>query len=256
MLITEVKKYTHYSKVTYNNNVYDVENDVLIKYDIAVGKSFNNDLFNDILKESTYSYYNRIALNRLKRMRTKNEMIVFLKEKDAPKEVVEKLITKYIKFNYINDDYYTKYYIETRQNREGPRLILRKLSEKGIEKDLINKHIENIDESEVITYYIKKRIPKIKNKTKRQVLNQMKKELVNKGYDYSLSNKLVNELIDSFSFDEKSLIEKEFNKLYSRQKSRKEGYELINYIKQSLYRKGFNKTDIDNVISTNESILK
>jgi len=256
MLVESIKKYTHYSKITYNNNTYDIENDIIIKYNIAAGKRYNNELFTQILNESTYSYYNRISLNRLRRMRTKNEMITFLKEKDASDEIINKLIDKYIKHNYINDDYYTKYYIETRSHKEGPKLIYKKLNDKQIDKSIINKHLLNIDEKEIIINYINRRIPKIKNKTKIQIQNQMKKELVNKGYNYDLSNRLVNELINNFSFNEKQLIEKEFHKLYNRHKTKKEGYELTNYIKQSLYRKGFNMVLIDNIINQNNNLLK
>lgn len=255
MLVSDIKKYKYYSKVTYNENTYDIENDIIIKYEIATGKSYSINLFNEILNESIYSYYNRIALKKLKRMLTKNELINFLKEKEAPNHIIELLISKYIKHNYINDDYYTKYYIETRKHKEGPKLILRKLLEKEIDKETINKHLNNIDESETITYYINKRIPKIKNKTKKQVLDQIKRELVNKGFNYNLSNTLSNNLIDSFNFDDSLLIEKEFHKLYERQKRKKEGYELKNYIKQSLYRKGFNTNLINNIIDKNNDLL-
>lgn len=255
MLITNVKKYKFYSKVTYLDKVYNIENEILIKYQLDTGKHFNEETFNEIYKESVYYYYNRIALNKLKRMLTKTEVIIFLKENEAPDEIIKSLINKYIKNGYINDEYYTRFYIESRYFREGPKQILKKLLEKGIDKDLIESVLETFDESESIKEYIYRRVKKIKNKTEKQVIAQLKRELITKGYSFDLSNKLVNDLILDFEFNDKSLIDKEFNKLFKRHSKKKEAHELKYYIKNNLYQKGFNKNLIDEVFNKNDNLF-
>lgn len=255
MLIEDTKKYKYYTKVTYNNNEYNIENTIIVKYGISTGKRFNINLFNEILKENEFYYYDRIALNKLKRMLTKHELKQFLIEKEASLKIIDKLILKYEKYNYINDLEYTKLFIERRINKEGPKRILDKLVKKGVSKEIINKELSKINEELVIKNYINKKIPKIKNKTKVQTLNQIKRELVNKGYNYNLSISLSNTLINNFKFNEDELISKEFHKIYNRHKNKKEGMEFKYFIKQSLYRKGFEKDLIENIINTNNDLF-
>lgn len=256
MLIKEIKKYKNYSKVKYNDLEYDIENNVMIKYEISVGREYNLKLFNEILSENQYYYYNRLALTKLKRMLTTAELETFLVEKGANKLLIDKLIEKYIQNNYLNDEYYIKFYLETKSNREGPKLILKKLIEKGLDKDLINKQLNELDQIANIKSYIIKRIPKIKNKTKLQATIQLKKELITKGFSYNLSQELVDKIINNYEFDETDLINKEFNKVYLRQNKRKSGFELKQHIKQTLYQKGFSKSLIEEAIIKNQKLFK
>lgn|SRR5690554_1502786 len=250
-MIQLTKKYKYYTSVTYNNEQYDIENELIIKYSISTGKEFTKFEWDKIIEENTYYYYDRLGKNKLKRLITTHELREFLLEKEAPINIINKLIEKYQKYNFLNDRYYIKSYLERKQTKEGPRLIFKKLLEKGISKELINEELSKVDEEENIKEYINNKLNKLKNKTKKQIINQLKSELANKGFNYSIVNSSVDELLIDFTIDESQFIEKEFNKIYKRNFKTKEASELKYLIKQRLYQKGFNIDDINNIINKN-----
>ena len=135
-MVQLTKKYKYYTKVTYNNEEYDIENEVIIKYAISTGKEFTKKQWDNIIEDNKYYYYDRLGKNKLKRLITTHELKTFLLEKKAPINVVNKLIEKYEKYKFLNDEYYVKSYLQSKMIKEGPRLIFTKLTEKGISKDL------------------------------------------------------------------------------------------------------------------------
>lgn len=248
-MVQLTKKHKYYTSVIFNNEQFEIENEVIIKYKISTGKEFTKNQWDNIIKDNKYYYFDRLGKNKLKRLVTTHELKTFLLEKDAPINIVNKLIEKYEKYKFLNDEYYVKSYIQSKMTKEGPRLIFTKLSEKGISEDLINKELNKLNESQNIELYINSKVGKIKNKTKKQIKNQLKKELTNKGFNYSIVNNLVDQLLLDFNIDESKIIEKEFNKIYKRHFKTKETNELKYFIKQKLYQKGFNIEDINNIIN-------
>lgn len=248
-MIKALKKYKYYTLVTYDDLTYEIENEVIIKYAISVGKSFTKDEFLKIINDNKYYYYDRISKNKLKRMLTVYELKTFLIEKEAPKEVINTLIDKYIKYNYLNDEYYAKSYIDIRKNREGPKLLAKKLLDKGIDKDLIDAELSLIDERECIDTFVEARLKRFKNKTKKTIQQNLIKILVNKGFNYNLSKEIVNSKINKLSIDDSLFIEKDFDKIYKRHYNKKPPIELKQYIKQKLYEKGYKSSSINEIVS-------
>lgn len=245
------KKYKYHTAITFNNENYEIENEIIIKYSISVGRNFTNNEWNIILEDNKYYYYDRLGKNKLKRLMTTYELKNYLLDKDAPINIVNTLIEKYEKYKFLNDEYYAKTYIQNKMTKEGPRLIFSKLSDKGIKKEIINSELNKVDELENIKYYINSKLIKIKNKTKKQIKEQLKRDLTIKGFNFSLVSSSVDEQLINFKVDETKIIEKEFQKIYKRHKNSKDINELKQFIKQKLYQKGFNIDNINNIINEN-----
>ncbi len=165
----------------------------LQKYGINHGTEMNGELYRDIYFNTVLRRGKQKALAILKYMdRTKQELILKLKQADYSDKVIEEVIAYVIKFHFIDDSRYAENYIRSRKDKKSKRQIITELSGKGIDKSVIEKVLSEEYDSEVEA--LKKAIEK---KTKN--LNELTKEekikfassLYRKGFQMDLIRKYV-----------------------------------------------------------------
>lgn len=92
-------------------------------------------------------------------------LIKKFEEKSFSKEVAENLISEYVALGYINDDDLIKRMIKAQMNKEkGPIAIYAKLKAKGVEKKIIEKHLQKCIPNDYQKEKIKSHITKMKKK--------------------------------------------------------------------------------------------
>jgi regulatory protein len=244
--ITDIKKLKSGYKVTFDDEfVSNIELDVFIKYRLKAGISLDKDVYYEMLKENDKIYYTKLGVLKLKRMQTKKELLDYLTGKGCNYHLAQDLVSGFEKKRYINDDEYTRLYIEMKKHLQGPKLITSKLLKKGVDQELIKKHLKTIDEYEILSVLIKKKYVSYKQKTQKQALVSTRNHLITKGYKREIIDSILIHMKKEFPRDEKPLLEKTFDKLYQKYKDKKEGYELKAFLKQKLYQKGFEMNDIE-----------
>ena len=171
-------------------------------------------------------------------------MILLKKEikENELKQYLEKIILNLTKEGYLNDDYFTKCYINDSINLKniGPNKIIHELEKLGIDKSIIDKNIKVFTssiEEEKIKKIIDKKVKTNKNKSVYNLKNNIKLNLINQGFNVEIIDKNINNI----NFDETSIYEKEYNKLYNKLSKKYTSYELEQKIKQKLYQKGLFK---------------
>lgn len=239
-MIKAIKKGRITHQVLRNEEVYEIEPILIIKYNINVGKTFENKEWTKILDENKYYYYDRIGQVKLKKALTKKEVIDFLTEKDANEQLINSLITKYLNYGYIDDNKYTKLFIDIRKTKDGPKLLFKKLKDKGISETIINKHLSLLNEQEIINTFITSKFKQVKNQTVKQTVTKLKQTLLNKGYTFEVINEVIDKNIDLIEVDEEKLLEKEYDKLFNRKKANIELNDFKFKTRNKLLQKGFN----------------
>lgn len=248
-MIRIIKKLKYYYEVEFNDVSYNIEKEIIYKYKITNKLEVSTDDWNKILKDNEYYYFDRIAKNKLKKQITTHELKTYLKDNNASDLLINELILKYTKYNFLNDKMYIKNYLEFRTKNDGKKVILRKLINKGLDKDLINEFLENIKEDEAIEKFVKSNIIKNKKLNKKQLKQKITTSLINKGYSNDLVFSIVENEFRDVIIDERDLLIKEYEKLLNKYQNKKEGYELKQFIKNKLYQKGFNNNIINEIIS-------
>ena len=118
-----------------NFNTYDFYEEIILKYELLITKSIDENELDQILKDNkNYECYYQ-ALKLLKRMiKTKQEIIKYLKDKDFNKESIEMSIKKLEEQGYINDQNYAKSYVHNCiiTTTKGPNKIASELEKKGV----------------------------------------------------------------------------------------------------------------------------
>lgn len=252
-MIKAINKKKYFSEIEYKNQTYKIENEIIIKYKISVGKSFDSETWSKIINENNYYYFDRLAKNKLRKLLTEKELTDFLFDLNAPKDVVNYLITKYKKYNLINDVNYTEIYINNNINRYGPKIIVLKLKDKGINYETITNQLNEINEEEYIIKNINKMIDKNNKFNRNQLKNHILKTLVNKGYNYNLIINNLDVLLSNINIDEEKLIINDYRKMLKKYQNKKESWELKSFIKNKLFQKGYSASLINKIIE-NENV--
>ncbi len=226
-----------------NDDTIDLYENIILKYDLLIKKEIKdmNSIKKDNYKEEAYE----LSLNYInKKMRTSKEIRNYLSKKEYSKDIIENTITKLKKVNLLNDELYVKAYINDRINlsNDGPNKISNYLIHNGMDQNLINKYINNLDKKE-LKVKLEKLIDK-KSKTIKNCSGNVKKfkivnYFINLGYDkYMIEDILSNKNFNNDGGD------REYNKLYNKYSKKYSGFELEKIIRQKLYQKGYDYNEI------------
>ena len=198
----------------------------------------------DIPKINDYNlewdvYY--VALKSLKsRFKSAKEIRDLLIKKEYPIDLVDNAINKLIKQGYLNDDSFTKGYINNQimTTSKGPFKIRRELIDKGISSLIIDENLDLFDDVlqlERIEKLASKLLKSNRTKGGSVLRKKITNDLVNLGYD----SELVYKVLSKYNFnDTREIAKKEYDKLYKKYSRKYEGEELNYKIKQAMYQKG------------------
>ena len=225
--------------------------DVILKYNLLVNKSFNNKLYEEIIKynKSLDAYY--LSLKYLNsKLRCEKEIINYLKKKDFSVDIIDKTIDRLNKYNYLNRDLYIKSYISDKYNftSNGPVKIKRELINLGFNEEEIDKYLD-LDFDDKIKKIIDKKVKSNKKYNEYSLKINISNYLINLGY----KKEMFNEYLNDVKIDNCLIIKKDIDKLKNKYQKKYSGKDLYYFIRNKLYQKGYREEEIGDVL--NENIL-
>jgi len=235
-------------KLFLDGNEIIIYEDIIIKYNLLYKKDIDDKLMKQIEEDNyKFSIYD-VAIKYIEvRMRCEKEMYTYLKNKDYNLKDIENTINKLKNNNLINDDLFSKSYINDKLNltNSGINKIKSDLLNLDIDESIIDKNISliEINEHERIKKIIDKEL-KINSKYPTfKLRNKIINKCINLGYDYEH----INSVLDDTKINSNSDIKKEYDKLYSKYKNKYEDNKLKLFIKNKLYQKGYSIDEINNM---------
>jgi regulatory protein len=236
-------------KVTFDNNsdlvLYE---EVIVNNIILVGKNIGDELYEKIISDNYKAMPYHLSLDYINtRMRSREEIKNYLLKKKFDECLIDEVLLKLEKEGYIDDLAFAKAYVSDKLNLsyDGLGKIRIALSNFKIREDIINEALLNI-EDDLIGERIDKLIvkqKKLKNKyTGNMLKNKILNYLINLGYD---RNQVLDKL-NNQAFNSNTNIEKEYQKLYKKYSKKYSGYKLDMTIKQHLYQRGYDLSEVDN----------
>ena len=226
-----------------NFNTYDFYEEIILKYELLITKSIDENELDQILKDNkNYECYYQ-ALKLLKRMiKTKQEIIKYLKDKDFNKESIEMSIKKLEEQGYINDQNYAKSYVHNCiiTTTKGPNKIASELEKKGVTSNDYEEALEEYTsslENEKVEKLISKKIKSNHNKSAKILKQKLSLDLINNGFHQDI----VKEVLNNTKIEEDDeIVKKEYQKYYNKLSKKYKGKELEYKLKQKMYSLGFN----------------
>lgn len=233
-----------------NGNTVTTYDKVILENNILLKKEIDESLYLQIIKENDYyEIYNKAVKYIVTKLRSEEEVRIYLKKCINDTEKIEDMISKLKQEGLINDERYLKAFIEDKVNltNYGPNKIKKELESKNIDTlqidEILSKYDRNVFEEKIQKIIAKK--SKINHKDSAYILKQkLEKELFDLGYDRDMIHKNVSDI----DIDENTILEKEYNKLYKKLSNKYNEVELLYQIKQRLYKKGFSMDKIIEVL--------
>lgn len=172
-----------------NGTITDVYEDVIVKNNLLYKNEIDVNLLNEIENDNKYQNAYNISLKYISvRLRSINEIKVYLKKKDISDEIIDDTINRLIKNNFLNDEIFTKAFIQDKINftSMGKYKIIFELKKLKVSEEIINNCIMEIDD-EIWNQKIDKLINRYLKSKKKYSGNMLKNKLyiylVNLGYD-------------------------------------------------------------------------
>lgn len=234
-------------KLTTDSNELILYEDVILNNNLLYNKDITLDLLEKVLKENTYYEAYDLSLSFIeKKLRTKKEITKYLEGKGFKENIITSTIEKLESINLLNQKTYVTAYTNDKVNLSlsGPYKIKRELLSLGIEESIINEYMSLISNDiwkEKIEKLVKKKLPSLKDKSTYMIKNKLYVYLSNLGYD----NSMINDVLSNLKVDESNSIKKEIEKAKKKYSKKYSGNELTYQIKNYLYRKGYNVSDIE-----------
>jgi len=199
----KIEKYKKISEGKYriildNGVITDIYEDVIVKNNLLYKKEIDLDLLNKIEEENNYEEAYNISLKYISvRLRSINEIRVYLKKKNIDEIIIDNTIERLVKNNFLNDEVFAKAFIKDKLNftTMGKYKLINELSKLKVDSEIISKYIEEIDDDiwyermeKIINKYLKSK----KKYDKKTLKNKLYIYLVNLGYDKNLVINIIN----------------------------------------------------------------
>lgn len=235
------------------DNYYLVNDEKKIKLEIEVVQKFKlyyedeNLLVKEIISENNYYFYYKLALKRLSKMQSQKMLENYLETKGIDQITLKKVIKRLTELKYLDDYEYAKNYINLKMYSFGPLKLENKLIEDGVNYRIVKELVSEIDEAEILQSLLEKDLLKISSSIYNHKQKLTRKYYM-KGFNLSLINELLSNLLDEVSYDEFDNLKKDYQKLLLRSKSlNKSDYEIKIEIRHKLLHKGYRLENIKKV---------
>lgn len=198
----ELTKKNIYNVYLSNGEVLELNSKVITDNELLIKKDIDNELYDKLKRDNTICILVDTSVKYIdRRLRSINELRDYLKNKEEDTIIIEEVIDKLIDYKYLDDDRFTKAFINDKINftMMGDYKIRKELERYGVDNDIINNNIINIDRS-VIIDRIKKIIDKDIRCNKKYsgiiLKNKIFNHLITQGY----SKEIVIDIINTYDF--------------------------------------------------------
>ena len=134
------------------------------------------------------------------RNRSEKEIRDYLQKKQASSEHSEQIIKKLYEYKLLNDESFARAWVKSRANfrPRGKKMLAMELKQKGIEKDLIQKVLEEEneeipDELAQAKNIIQKRIEKLRGSPRQEIYNKVGAFLARRGFGWDIIKKAIDD---------------------------------------------------------------
>ena len=185
-----------------DGSTIDTYEDVILNNNLLYKKEIDNNLYNIIINDNMYEEaYNKSVSYIEVRLRSTNEIKVYLKNKKYSEEVIESTINRLLKNNILNDEVFTKAFINDKLNftTMGPYKIELELKKHYIDTYIINTYINNIDE-DILYEKIDKLITKFMKTNKKHKGFMLKNKIYNNLLNLGYKSSMILEMLNNYEF--------------------------------------------------------
>jgi|GEM_PF-525068 len=189
--------------LTFDNGESLIVNDnIKVKYSLQPHMDIPQERYNTLKTETESFSAHEKAIELLSyREHSSSELRTKLLQKGFPRTLTDTVIENMMSRGYVDDERFAGLYFRElmRQGNYGPLMIKKKMLEKGVNSQIIEKKITSISQDEWKQYafrLLNKKMQKIRNKGENQ-REIILRYLLNKGFEYGCIESLVKDVRDN-----------------------------------------------------------
>lgn len=235
---------------------FSVSEEVLIAFNLHKGQELTKEVLSEITAAKEVDFLYQQALGYLSyQLRSQAEIETYLKQKNSTEIALKQVLQKLQANRLIDDLQYAQSFVRTmaKTSDKGPKVIRNLLRQKGIGENLIDKALTEFpleQQQQNLTHLIPKLMRKYQNESALRQKQKVKQALLVKGFNSSLIDSLLAQhQIQVDPSEQLELLKKQALKAWNKNQ-RYDGYQRLQKTKQFLYRKGFDLSDIEQVLNT------
>jgi len=135
------------------------------------------------------------------RGRSEKEVREYLKKKQAPEEIIEKIIARCMEYGFVNDEKFAKDWTASRAKFRGKskRIIKMELLQKGVGRELVEKTMsegegKKIDDEKQARMLAEKRMERLRGLPREEIFRKLAGFLGRRGFDYEVIKRVIDEV--------------------------------------------------------------
>ncbi|MDD3806794.1 MAG: RecX family transcriptional regulator [Candidatus Marinimicrobia bacterium] len=177
---------------------FSVSDELKQKYGLHPGMEISEDRVSTLKKEAEHHFVFEKALELLSyREHSTYELKTKLLQKGYSLSLVHDVIKQMISKGYLDDERFATYYFQEllRRGNYGPFVIKRKMLEKGVNKQIIEKKLASVSQKEweqIARKILNKKQKKL-GRNPEKIRDTLLTILIQKGFDYGSIQNVVNE---------------------------------------------------------------
>lgn len=241
--INKIKKYNSLYQLTFSNNkVLLCDENSMFEYSLYLNKKIDESVI-ELLenKQEIYEIQDKALKIINYKAYTSKQVRDKLLSQGFEGRNIDEVIENFIRLNFLNDELYYEDYLRFKINQGyGPLYIKNKLYELGIDKDV---YIEKDVQYEII----KNKMDKLKiNKDIKILKKNFRNKMIQQGFEISIIDNVLLEMVVE---KDNTYLKIDYDKLLKAyQKKYEDENKLYYMIKNKLYKKGYDISDIDDVM--------
>ncbi|MFI3329667.1 MAG: RecX family transcriptional regulator [bacterium] len=250
MKIKSIKKVKGLYEIVFDQEVIKYHEEVIVKYNLLRNNiEVSDEVYNNTLLDNRYFFSRDRAIKYIVNLKFKSQIKEHLL-KTEEYFIVSRVIDDLEKYKIIDDSITANCYVISKYNKGyGNKELIRKLNDLRVNKEIINKVIEENRELELecLEKYFNKLITTLKSLNNRDLRKKIDTRLVSHGYNFEDIKNIMDNVIDVVHNDD--ILDKYFDKAVRKYLEEKDKYiqekKMINF----LMGKGFEFDLIKNKIN-------
>lgn len=182
--------------------------------------------------------------------RTIFEVLQYLKKHEISDEAANSAVSQLNELGYLDDQQYVKLFIKNnlRVGSDGPKSLLRKLTQKGVDPEISQSELDEVADEEWIEVgqrVVKSMMHQVGKISQREIERKMKTKLLSHGFDSGISTEIISSLdLEEDEDTQMEALKKQGIKAYKRFRRFDESERKFK-VKKYLFSHGFSSGEID-----------
>ena len=178
---------------------FGLDADNFLKAGLKVGQNLTQKQVDDLVfKNEFQKLLNRTLRLISRRPRSEKEIRDYLKRKKSPPKLIEAVIKKLKQLKQIDDSAFASWWVDQRTTfrPRGRFGLTMELRQKGIDKIIIEKAINKVDELPLATKLAQKKLRVYKNLPRQEFYQKMSAFLARRGFSWETIKKVVAKFLE------------------------------------------------------------